>query len=52
MSLASWRLLISLRILMILAAKGKDKESRRQLKQGSKNISLFFAFVSFPATMS
>jgi hypothetical protein len=25
---------------MILAAKGKDKESRKQLKQGSKKIFL------------
>jgi hypothetical protein len=33
---------------MILAAKGKDKESRKQLKQGSKkNISFFSAFCQF-----
>jgi hypothetical protein len=37
---------------MILAAKGEDKESRKLLKQGSKNISLFFVFVNLPATMS
>jgi hypothetical protein len=32
---------------MILAMKGKDKESKKQLKQGSKNIPFFFAFVNF-----
>jgi hypothetical protein len=37
---------------MISAAKEEDKEIRRQLKQGSKNISLFSAFVNLPATMS
>jgi hypothetical protein len=37
---------------MILAAKGEAKESRKQLKQGSKNISFFSAFVNFPANMS
>jgi hypothetical protein len=31
---------------MILATKGKDKESRKQLKQGSKNISFFYVFVN------
>jgi hypothetical protein len=44
MNLASWRLLISLRNLMILAAKGEDKESKKQLKQDSKNISFFSIF--------
>ena len=51
MNLTLWRLLIGLRNLTILAAKGEDKESRKQLKQGSKNIS-FFAFINFPANMS
>jgi len=38
---------------MILAAKGKDKKSRKQLKQGSKkNISFSSTFVNFPANMS
>jgi hypothetical protein len=37
---------------MILAMKGKDKESRKQLKQGSKNISFISVFVNLPATMS
>ena len=38
--------------MTILAAKGKDKESRKQLKQGfEKNIS-FSAFVNLPANMS
>jgi hypothetical protein len=37
---------------MILATKGEDKESWKQLKQGSKNISFFFAFVNLPANMS
>jgi hypothetical protein len=38
---------------MILAANGEDKNSRKQLKQGSKkNISFFSAFVNFPANMS
>jgi hypothetical protein len=37
---------------MILAAKGKDKEGRKQPKQGSKNISFFSAFVNLPANMS
>ena len=32
--------------------KGNDKESRKQLKQGSKNISFFYAFVNFPENMS
>jgi len=38
---------------MILAAKGKDKESKKQLKHGfrKKNIS-FSAFVNLPANMS
>jgi hypothetical protein len=44
MNLASWRLLISLRNLTILAAKGEDKESKKQLKQDSKNISFFSIF--------
>jgi hypothetical protein len=38
-----------------LAAKGEDKESGKQLKQlkqGSKNISFFSAFVNLPANMS
>jgi hypothetical protein len=42
---------------MILAAKGKDKESRKQLKQGSKKkkyiyISFSSTFVNFLANMS
>ena len=37
---------------MILAAKGEDKESGKQLKQGSKNISFFSAFINLPANMS
>jgi hypothetical protein len=37
---------------MILAAKGKDKESRKQLKQGSKkNIYFSSSFVNFLANM-
>jgi hypothetical protein len=37
---------------MILAVKGKDKESRKQLKQGSKkNIYFSSAFVNFLANM-
>jgi hypothetical protein len=36
---------------MILAAKGKDKESRKQLKQGFEKIFLSFAFVNLPANM-
>ena len=52
MNLASWRLLISLKNLTISTAKGKDKESRKQLKQGSKNTFFFFAFVNLPANMS
>jgi hypothetical protein len=35
---------------MILAAKGDNTESRRQLKHGLKNISFFSAFVNFPQT--
>jgi hypothetical protein len=34
-----------------LAAKGKDKESRKQLKQGFKKIFLSSAFVNLPANM-
>ena len=37
---------------MILAAKRKDKEERKQLKHGSTNISSFFAFVNIPSNMS
>ena len=37
---------------MISATKGKDKESRKQLKQGSKNIPSFYAFVNFSSTMN
>ena len=40
---------------MILAAKGKDKESRKQLKQGfEKYIYIYFSlfFVNFSANMS
>jgi hypothetical protein len=37
---------------MILAAKGKDKEGRKQLKHGSTNISSFSAFVKLTANMS
>jgi hypothetical protein len=37
---------------MILAAKGKDKESRKQLKEGFKKKISFFAFVNLPANMS
>ena len=52
-NLALWRPLVSLRNLTILAAKGEDKKSRKQLKQGSKK-KLFFllCFVNFPANMS
>jgi hypothetical protein len=35
-----------------LAAKGKDKEGRKQLKQGSTNISSFSAFVNLAPNMS
>jgi hypothetical protein len=52
MNLASWRLLISLRNLMILATKGEDKESKKQLKQDSKNISFFSIFFNFSTIMS
>jgi hypothetical protein len=37
---------------MILAAKGKDKESRKQLKQGSKKKISFSTFVNPPVNMS
>jgi len=37
---------------MILAAKGEDKEGRKRLKQGSKNIYFFSTFVNLPANMS
>jgi hypothetical protein len=37
---------------MILAANREDKENRKQLKQGSKNISFFSAFVNLPVNMS
>jgi hypothetical protein len=38
---------------MILATKGKDKESIKQLKQGSKKkISFSSAFVNFLANMN
>jgi hypothetical protein len=37
---------------MILAAKGKDKESRKQLKQGFEKNIYFSAFVDLPANMS
>jgi len=37
---------------MISVANGEDKESRKQLKQCSKNISFFSSFVNFPANMS
>jgi hypothetical protein len=37
---------------MILVAKEEDKKGRKQLKQGSKNISFFSAFVNLPAYMS
>jgi hypothetical protein len=38
---------------MILAAKGKDKESRKQLKQGFKKKKISFStFVNPPANMS
>jgi hypothetical protein len=36
---------------MILTPKGKDKESRKQLKQGFKKIFLSSAFVNLPANM-
>jgi hypothetical protein len=36
---------------MILAAKGKDKEGRKQLKQGFKKKFLSSAFVNLPANM-
>jgi len=38
--------------LMILAAKGKDKKSRKQLKQGFEKKNYFSAFVNFSANMS
>jgi hypothetical protein len=38
--------------LMILAAKGEDKEGRKHLKQGSKNISFFSTFVNFSTIMN
>jgi hypothetical protein len=47
MNLASWRIVISLRNLTILAAKGEDKESKKWLKQVSKNISFFSIFFQF-----
>jgi len=37
---------------MTLVVKGEDKEGRKQLNQGSKNISFFFIFVNFSANMS
>jgi len=37
---------------MISVANGEDRESRKQLKQCSKNISFFSSFVNFPANMS
>jgi hypothetical protein len=37
---------------MILAIKGENKEGRKQLKQGSTNISSFSAFVNLAANMS
>jgi hypothetical protein len=37
---------------MILATKEEDKEGRKQLKQGSKNISFFSAFVNFSTFMN
>jgi hypothetical protein len=37
---------------MILVAKGKDKESRKQLKQGFKKKIYFSAFVNLPANIS
>jgi predicted permease len=40
MNLALSRPLVSLRNLMILAAKGEDKKSKKQLKQGLKTIFL------------
>ena len=49
---ASRKLLINLRILTISATKQEDKESRKQLKQGSKNTFLFSGFVNLRATMS
>jgi hypothetical protein len=36
---------------MILIAKGKDKESRKQVKQGFQKIFLSSAFVNLPANM-
>jgi len=36
---------------MILAAKGKDKESRKQLKQGFEKIFLSSAFINLSANM-
>jgi len=33
-------------------AEGGDKKSRKQLKQGLKNISFSPAFVNFPSNMS
>jgi hypothetical protein len=39
--------------MTILVAKGEDKESKRQLKQGLKNLSFFSVyFVNFPTTMN
>jgi hypothetical protein len=37
---------------MILAAMGEYKESRKQLKQGLKNTSLFSIFVNLSGNMS
>jgi hypothetical protein len=37
---------------MILAAKGKDKESRKQLKQGFGKIFFSLPFVNLPANTS
>jgi len=37
---------------MILAAKGKDKKSRKQLKQGFKKNISFSTFINPPANMS
>jgi hypothetical protein len=34
-----------------LAAKGRDKESRKQLKQGFEKIFLSSVFVNLPANM-
>jgi hypothetical protein len=35
---------------MILAAKGKDKESRKQLKQGFEKIFIFLLLLIFQQT--